>query len=70
MNPLKIMIALPFLALAVIIAKVAQYAAVETFGAQLGFDLASFVGLAPVLGLYFWLHVKFPKFSRYGLTRG
>ena len=70
MRLMTLLIALPFLVLAVIVAKLAQYSAVEALGGQLGFELASLVGLGPVLGLYFWLHVKYPKFSRYGLRNG
>lgn len=35
--------------LLVVVAKASQYAAVAQFGARLGFDLASIIGLSPVL---------------------
>lgn len=35
--------------LLVVVAKASQYAAVAQFGARLGFDLASMIGLLPVL---------------------
>lgn len=52
------------------IAKAAQYAAVDAFGEQLGFDGASFLGVAPVIAFYFFLSVRYPHLNKFGLTRG
>lgn len=58
------------IALMVAVAKLAQYAAVDVLGGQLGFDLASFVGVAPVIAFYFFLSVRYPHLNKLGLTRG
>jgi hypothetical protein len=58
------------IALMVAVAKVAQYAAADVLGGQLGFDLASFVGVAPVIAFYFFLSVRYPHLNKLGLTRG
>ncbi len=54
----------------VAVAKVAQYAAVDALGERVGFDLASLIGVAPVIALYFFLSVRYPHLNKLGLTRG
>jgi hypothetical protein len=66
----KLFVALVMIALMVVVAKAAQFAAVDALGEQLGFDLASFVGLAPVIAFYFFLSVRYPHLNKLGLTRG
>jgi hypothetical protein len=66
----KALVALVMIALMVVVAKVAQYAGVNALGGQLGFDLASFVGVAPVVAFYFFLSVRYPHLNKLGLTRG
>ncbi len=70
MSLLKAIVALPVIVMMVVLAKVAQYAAVDAFGAALGFDLASAVGVVPVIVLYYWAAVSLPRLTIWGLTRG
>lgn len=64
------LVALFMIALMVVVAKAAQYAAVGAFGDRLGFDLASLIGVAPVIAFYFFLSVRYPHLNKLGLTRG
>ena len=70
MKVLKALMTLPLVVLMVVLAKFAQYAAVDAFGAALGFDLASAVGVVPVLAFYYWAAVNVPRVIRWGLPRG
>ena len=70
MRALHLLTAVAMIALMVAVAKLAQYAAVDVLGGQLGFDLASFVGVAPVIAFYFFLSVRYPHLNKLGLTRG
>ena len=47
-------------------AKMAQYSSVDLLGADLGFGIASAIGLLPVLSLYYWAALKLPKFNTMG----
>jgi len=67
---LKILIALSMIALMAAFAKVAQYASVDAFGDQLGFDGASLLGVGPVIALYCYLAVQFSRSNKFGLNRG
>jgi hypothetical protein len=67
---LKILLALPVVALMIGFAKMTQFAAVDAFGGQLGTTFASLLGAGPVLALYYWAAIKLPKLNTYGLSRG
>ena len=67
---MRIALAHPVIVMMIAIAKAAQYASVDAFGAELGFDLASLLGAGPVLVFYYWVAVRFPKLNTYGLSRG
>jgi len=56
--------------LMVVLAKAAQYASVDAFGDQIGFNLASLLGAGPVIAIYFFLSVRFLRLNKFGLTRG
>jgi hypothetical protein len=64
----KILLALPIIGLMIGFAKFAQYASVDVFGASLGFDLASLLGAGPIIALYCYLAVKFPRVNGFGLS--
>jgi hypothetical protein len=66
----KLLVALAMIAVMVGVAKAVQYAAVDAFGEQLGFDGASLLGVAPVIAFYFFLSVRYPHLNKFGLTRG
>jgi hypothetical protein len=70
MRLLRFVIALPVIALMIVFAKAAQFAAVDAFGADLGFGLASMLGGGPVLAFYYWAAKRYPKLNTYGLSRG
>jgi len=70
LRALKILVALTMIGLMVVLAKAAQYAAVDAFGDQIGFNLASLLGAGPVIAIYFFLSVRFPRLNKFGLTRG
>ncbi len=70
MKFLRIALALPVIAMMIAVAKAAQYASVDAFGAELGFGMASLIGAGPVLAFYYWVAVRFPKLNTYGLSRG
>ena len=67
---LKLLIALPVIALMIGFAKMAQYSAVDAFGTELGPDLAYLLGTGPVLAFYYWAAKRFPKLNTFGLSRG
>jgi hypothetical protein len=67
---LKILLALPVIALMIGFAKAAQFASLDVFGDKLGFELASLVGVGPVLAVYYLVAVKFPALNKFGLSRG
>ncbi len=48
---------LMFIVTSVAIAKISQYAAVDAFGERLGFDLASAVGVFPILAALLFIDV-------------
>jgi hypothetical protein len=50
---------LMFIVTGVAIAKMAQYAAVDAFGERLGFDLASAVGVFPILAALLLIDVRY-----------
>ena len=52
---------LVILVVGVAVGKVVQGLAVDQFGARLGFDLASAVGLVPYAALLIYLSVRFPR---------
>jgi hypothetical protein len=62
--------AIAMIGMMVAVAKVAQFATVDVLGGRLGFDIASFVGVAPVIAFYFYLSVRHPRLNKLGLTRG
>lgn len=66
----KLVAAFGMIAVMVAFAKVAQYAAVDALGERVGFDLASLIGVGPVIAFYFFLSVRYPHLSKLGLTRG
>ncbi len=70
MKALHLLAAMVMIVTMVVVAKAAQYASVEALGGRLGFDLASFVGVAPVIAFYFYLSVRYPHLNKLGLTRG
>ena len=70
MRVLHLLAAIAMIGVMVAVAKVAQFAAVDALGGRLGFDLASFIGVAPVIAFYFFLSVRFPHLNKLGLTRG
>lgn len=51
-----------FVLVGVIVGKACQYAAVAHFGARLGFERASLVGLVPFVVTLFVLKRRFPRF--------
>ncbi len=56
---------------AIAIAKVAQFASVDAFGDRLGFNWASFVGVAPVIAIYWFAAAKRPDLFKFkGKQRG
>ncbi len=56
---------------AIAIAKVAQYASVDAFGDRLGFNWASFMGVAPVIAIYWFAAAKRPDLFKFkGKQRG
>ena len=66
MRAFKFILALPVMFLMVGFAKMAQYSSVDLLGADLGFGIASAIGLLPVLSLYYWAALKLPKFNTMG----
>ncbi len=48
----------------VALAKIGQSIAVDRLGSSLGFDLASLVGVLPVIVLCYWLAHRFPRLRR------
>lgn len=60
MRLLKLLIAIPVIFLMIGFAKIAQYAAVDAFGSYIGFNLASLVGITPILTLYILAAAKLP----------
>jgi hypothetical protein len=50
---------LTFIVTGVIAAKIAQYAAVDAFGERLGFDLASAVGVFPIIAALLFIDVHY-----------
>ena len=70
MRTLRLLLIVPVLVMMIVVAKMAQYAAVNVFGAGLGFDLASLLGVTPVIAFYLWLSVKFPQYFKPGYANG
>ncbi len=70
MKALHFLASIAMIGMMVAVAKVAQFAAVDALRERLGFDLASFVGVAPVIAFYFFLSVHYPHLNKLGLTRG
>ncbi len=64
MSIVRFLVAIPAIILMVAAAKAAQYASVDAFGASLGFDLASLLGVAPVIALYVFAAIKLPDFTK------
>ncbi len=69
MRWVRFLLALPVIALMIGVAKAAQFAAVDAFGAELGFNLASLLGAGPVVALYYYAAVKLPALNRFGFSR-
>jgi hypothetical protein len=56
---------------AIAVAKVAQYASADAFGDRLGFNWASFLGVAPVIAIYWFAAAKRPDLFKFeGKQRG
>ncbi len=70
MRVIKLILALPVLALMIGFAKFAQYNAVDMLGGELGFALSSLAGLIPVIAFYYWAAMKLPKLNIVGFSRG
>lgn len=64
---LRWLLAAPVMLAMVAVAKVVQYASVDAFGQQLGFNVASVVGVLPVIAVYIIAAVKLPHVR--GVTR-
>ena len=63
MKIVRFLLAIPVILALVIVAKMGQYTAVEHLGDTLGFNVASLVGVVPVIALYYWAAAKLPKFK-------
>ena len=70
MKILNFILFLPVLVLAVGFAKMAQYTAVDAFGDQWGFNIASTFGVLPIIAFYYWVAIKMKKFKGVGQTNG
>lgn len=60
MKIIRILAAIPIIVAMIAFAKFIQFAAVDALGGSLGFNLASLVGVAPVILLYFVAAAKLP----------
>ena len=65
MRALRLLLTIAGIVAAIAVAKAAQYASVEAFGDRLGFDWASFLGLAPVLAIYWIAAAKRPDLFKF-----
>ena len=70
MKILRFLIAIPVVIVMIVFAKIAQYAAVDAFGGRLGFELASLLGVLPVIAFYIWLAARYPHYFKPGFIRG
>ena len=67
MRLLRILVALPVVALMIGFAKMTQFAAMDAFGGLLGPNIAALLGVGPVFAFYYWAAKKLPKLNSCGL---
>ncbi len=71
MRAVRVVITILGIMAAIVMAKMAQYAAVDALGDRLGFNWASTIGLVPVLAIYWFAAAKRPDLFKFkGKQRG